>query len=192
MRNKDVQPFIKTDTKAVIYKMSYIVGQSVKQMCNDLCLHSLKDKKKLIEELSPYLKWNIKIEDTVFNAKDEPIKLYPLSGSLERVTVKVDLSSYEFANSLAHSLGWSIAKVIAYCIERSINDFDYVNQYLTEYLEVNMGENQKVIISGIMKDINASLNEDHSMSALLIGIVDELKSSDQNFNDALCQIAEKW
>lgn len=56
-----------------------------------------------------------------------------------------------------------------------------------------MGQNQKVKINEIMKEINEILNKEQlSISALLIGIVDELKPSDQNLNEALFELVEKW
>lgn len=189
---KDVQPFIKSSTKSAIYKLSYITGKTVKQICNELCQRMFNDKKRLVEELSPYAKWDMKIEGITYTASATPIKTYPISGSLERVTIKVDPSSYSFANSLSHLLGWTVAKVVAYCIERAMNDFEFINQYITDLLEANTKSGQKNTLKGIMKDINEALDEEHSIPALLIGIADELKSIDQNYDEALCQFAEKW
>lgn len=189
---KEVQPFIKTMSKNVIYKMSHFTGRSVKQISRDLCLHALKDKDKLAEELLPYLKWSLRIENNVYSPNNEPIAHYPFTGiNLERVNVKIELSSFEFVRALAFSLAWSPAKVIAYCIERSMSDFNFLNQYIYEYLEVSMGENQKAIINVFMKEINKSLNEELSISAVVIDIMDE-KASDQNANDALLELAMKW
>lgn len=126
MKHKEVQPFIKMRSKNVIYKMSYVTNRSVKQICRDLCLHALKNKGELAEELSPYIKWSIRIEKNVYFPNNEPIGYYPLSGNnLERVNVKIDLTSFEFVRALAFSLAWSPAKLIAYCIERSMSDFDF-------------------------------------------------------------------
>lgn len=191
MGNKDVQPFITTITKDVIYKMSYITGKSSKEICKDLCLHTLENKKKLTEELLPFIKWEIKIENNLYSPYDEPIERYPVTGSLERVALRIDLNSYDFAKSLAYSLGWTAPKVIAYCIERSIRDFDFVNQYIVDYLETSMGKNQKDVINGIMKDVNESLNEELSLSILLIDIMEE-KQSDENFEEAFHQLLAKW
>jgi len=192
MQKKDVQPFIKTSTKDVIYKLSFITGYSVKQICEDLCVHTLRNKKKLAEQLSPYIKRNIKIENDVYTPNEKPLKHYPISGDLERVTIKLNLNSLDFAHSLAHSLGWSTAKVVAYCIKQSMNDFEYLNFYVMKFLEKKMDENRKEMINQIMKDINNELGEEHIVVSLLIGIVDDLKVTDLSFSDSLGHIVENW
>ena len=192
MTNKEVQPFIKKTTKNVIYKMSYITNQPVKQICGDLCLHSLADKRKLIEELAPFVKWSIKIDDVVCSPADKPIKDYPLSGNdLERVNVKIDINSFELVRGLAYSVGWSIAKVVAFCIERSMSDFDFLNQYISEFIETSMDNNEKSIINKFANKINESLDDELSIPMLLIDIVEE-KPIDQNLTEAVQQVAIKW
>jgi len=192
MQKKDVQPFISVSTKDVIYKLSFITGHSVKQICQDLCVHTLRNKKKLGEELSPFLKREIKIGDALYAASKNPLKHYPITENVERVTVKISINSYEFAYSLAHALRWSVAKVVAYCIERSMKDFDYLNFYITKYLDSKMDENRKKMIELVMRDINKETEEEHSVASLLLGIVDELKEVDQNVTDAVSQVVENW
>ena len=74
MKIKEIQPFVTTTTKNVIYKISYITNRSIRQVCNDFCYLALADKKKLMEELTPYLKWTMKIENNVYTPKVEPRK----------------------------------------------------------------------------------------------------------------------
>lgn len=192
MQIKDVQPFITVPTKNVIYKLSFITGYSVKQICQDLCVHTLRNKRKLGEELSPFLKRDIKMGETQFVAASKPLKHYPINESVERVTVKIGINSYEFAYSLAHALGWSVAKVVAYCIEQSMKDFEYLNFYITRYLDSKMDDNRKKMIEVVMNDINKESEEEHSVASLLLGVVDEIKEADQNVTDAVSQIAESW
>lgn len=192
MQKKDIQPFISNSTKDVIYKLSFITGYSVKQIGEDLCTHTLRNKQKLGKGLFPYLKRSIKLGETLYEPSNTPIKQYPLTENLERVSIKISPLSYEFAYSLAYALGWSAAKVVAYCIEQSMKDFDFLNFYITKYLESKMEDNRKEMIGLIMREINKELDEEHSVAALMLGIVDELKAADQNVTEAVSHVVENW
>lgn len=191
MQKRDIQPFISTSTKNIINKLSFITGYSVKQIGEDLCTRALRNK-DLGNDLSSYFKREMKINNTVYQPIEKPLKEYPVTGDLERVSVKISLQAYEFVYSLAHALGWSAAKVVAYCIERTMKDFDFLNFYITKFLNNKIDDNRRELLLLVMKDINKELDEEHSIASLLLGIVDEIKEADQNVTEAVSQIVGKW
>ena len=189
---KDVQPFIKSSTKDFIYQLSFITGNSVKQICEDLCVNSLRNRKSLIDVLLPYIRRSFKLENKTYVASSNPIKKYPIGGELKRVTIKIDLELFNFANNLAFSLGWSTAKLIAFCIERSITDMEFLNAYTTKYLKANLDESRMKTISTIMKDAEEEFDEEHSIVSFLVGMFEEYKEVDHDINITLKYVADKW
>lgn len=191
MQKRDIQPFISVTSKNIIYKLSFITGYSVKKICGELCTHSLRSK-HLGEELQPYFKREIKIRDVVYQPSEKPLKQYRPSEDLERVTVKIGVPAYELVYSLAHALGWSVAKVVAYCIERSMNDFDFLDFYITKILSSKMDEKRKEMFLSMVGEANQQSDEDLTIASLLIGIVDEMKQAEESVTDAVSRVVESW
>lgn len=193
MKKKDVQPFISSTTKEVIYKLSFISGSSVKKICDDLCSRALR-RKELINGLQPYFKREIIIGGVLYQPNPTPLDQYRPDEKLERITVKVSAQAYEFAYNLAHALNWSLAKVISFCIEHSMSDYDFLEFYTTNILNNKMDDKRKEALLTMMNDSNRDndLKVELSVASILLAIIDDFKWADESLSDSVGRIAENW
>lgn len=191
MRKRDVKPFISIETKNIIDKIAFLTGLSIKRICMDLCMHAVTNYAE--EELVPYFKREIILNGKVYAAINKPQKFERKSGEIERVTMTFDESTHEYLHTLAYAIGTSIAKVVAYCIERSMSDTSFKTDYVAQSLLSRMCQNRVQLLKEILADINHDHLEDkHSMASLLMYIVDEIKEANQNFDMTVENVVSTW
>ena len=187
MGKHDVKPFIEVEMKDLIYKLSFITGFSVNNICEDLCTHAIKTG--VGKELSSHFKREIKLDGVVYPSLKEPKKFAKNTNKIERMSLKLSSFVYEYANTLSFAMGGSISKVVAYFLERSVNDYDFLDQYTTEFLSKKMDENRKNIMKKIIYDVNNDYlpddSKEHSIISLLIYIIDEYKQPTESVEEAL-------
>ena len=187
MGKHDVKPFIEVEMKDLIYKLSFITGYSVNSICEDLCTHAIK--MGVGKELSVHFRREIKLDGVVFPSLKNPKKFERNTNNIERISLKLSSFIYEYANSLSFAIGSSISKVVAYFLERSMMDYDFLDHYTTNFLSEKMDDNRKDIMKKIISDVNKDyLPEDpkeHSITSLLIYIIDEYKQPSQSVEESL-------
>lgn len=184
MGKRDVKPFIDTRTKETIYKLSYITGYSVKSICEDFCTRVLRRQEGTAKELSPYFKRSINIAGVVYSGNSK-LPFEQKKRSTERVSIHLDQQLHEYAYTLSYAIGCSVAKVAAYCIEKCMNDYDFLEKYVKGFLVKKMSEERKNLMTGVLSEVNKHLEEDHSITSLLLGILDELKEADESFEQTI-------
>lgn len=187
MEKRDVKPFIDVAMKDLIYKLNFITGYSIKKIGEDLCLHAINTG--VGKELAPYFKRDIKLDNVLYSPAVKPKKFPRTERQTERISLKLSPNIYEYAYSLSFAIGCSIAKVVAYFMERSMNDYDFLDLYVSEFLSEKMGDEQKDFMQKIIDDVNNDYlkdeNEDHNITALLLFIVDEYKAAEQSVDSTL-------
>ncbi|MGE7667412.1 hypothetical protein ACQKMN_17060 [Ureibacillus composti] len=175
MEKREVKPFIDIDVKDTIYKLSFVTGYSVKSICEDLCNQSFKNG--LGRELSPYFKRGIQIDGSVYQGNKKAERFEASSEKIERISMKISHNGYEYAYNLSYAMGCSVAKVVAYAIEKSINDFAFLDRYIKQFLSKQIDKERKDMMLKIVKAINKDFveSEEYSIAALLLYIADEYK-----------------
>ena len=191
MRKRDVKPFISVETKNIIDKIAFLTGLSIKKICMDLCMHAVKNYAE--EELVPYFKREIILNGKMYAALNKPEKFERKCGEIERVTMTFDESTHEYLHTLAYAIGTSTAKVVAYCIERSMSDTSFKTDYVAQSLLSKICENRVQLLKEILEDINHDhLENKHSMASVLMYIVDEIKEANQNFDTTIENVVSAW
>lgn len=183
MKKREVKPFLSIETKDTIYKISYVTGHSVKRICEEFCKHSFKSG--LAFELSPYFNRSICIDGTSFEGSQNNEKFEPLSLENERVSMTLDANVHEYAYQLSYAIGCSVAKVVAYAIEKSMCDFDFLNQYTKELLINNRNFEKSKPILKIIDSYNRNNEEEINLITLLLYIADEYTRLEVGMDDVL-------
>lgn len=174
MEKREVKPFIDTGIKDTIYKLSFVTGYSVKSICEDLCNHSVK--KGLGQELSPYFKRGIQIDGAIYKGNKKSEKFEVVSQNIERVSMKVNNTVFEYVYNLSYAMGCSVAKVVAYAVEKAMNDFVFLDRYIKQFLSKKVEKERKDMMLKIVKTVNKDHSEENlTIASLLLYIADEYK-----------------
>ncbi|MFP7199666.1 hypothetical protein SFC08_01715 [Lysinibacillus halotolerans] len=175
MEKREVKPFIDIDVKDTIYKLSFVTGYSVMSICEDMCNQAFK--KGLGHELSPFFKRGIQVDGAVYQGNKKAIKFETSSSKIERISMKVNNNAYEYAYNLSYAIGCSVAKIVAYAVEKSMNDFSFLDRYIRQFLSKQIDKERKDIMLKIVKTVNKyyAIDEEYSIAALLLYIADEYK-----------------
>lgn len=184
MKKREVKPFIDVEKKDTIYKLSFVTGISVMSICEDLCNHAFK--KGIGNELSRYFIRDIQIDGHLFKGKEHAPKFEPKSKRLERVSMSLDKDSHSYAYDISCAMGCSVARVVAYSIEKSMNDFEYMDHYVEQFLVNKLDEERSSHILTVMKDLNQwNLEEEYSLTSLLFHIADNYRRFEDGIDGVL-------
>lgn len=184
MKKHEVKPFINTVIKDNIYRISDVTGYSVISICEDLCTHAIKSD--LAKELSSYFKRSFVIDGMTFNANGSIKKFEPLSTDNERITMTLNREVYDYFYDLSYAIGCSVAKVVAYAVEKSMNDFDFLNRYIEQFLNKKVSKEVKGELLKIVKTVNkGNVDEEYNLVSLLLYIADEYRRFDEGVKGVL-------
>ena len=174
MKKREVKPFVGSEVKDTILKISFITGCSIKGICEDLCSHAFKTG--LGVELSPYFKRDLYIDGKSFNGNESGSKFNIYTKDAERISTTLNETDYEYAYNLAYAMECSVAKVVAYALEKSMKDFDFLNNYMEQILSKCVTKDRKDILLDVVKKVNdANFEEEYTIVSLLLYIADEYR-----------------
>lgn len=186
---RDVKPFIASDVKDTIYKLSFVTNYSVKKITEDLCKNAIR--KGIGKELSVYFKREVKLGGVVYEKNKKPEKFVVKSENTERISMLVNSRIYEYANTIAFGIGCSISKVIGYFVESSMNDYEFLDHYIKDYLSKKVDNNRADFLQQILTRVNKHNEENHNITSLLLYIVDEYKKPDESVEVSLRDFVSK-
>ncbi len=69
-KKRDVKPTIDVNLKDAIYRLSFVTRSPVKEVCEELCLYSLNNR-KIRDNISVYMRRDIRLGSTFFNGNKE-------------------------------------------------------------------------------------------------------------------------
>lgn len=174
-KKRDVKPTIDVNLKDAIYRLSFVTRTPVKEVCEELCLYSLNNR-KIRDNISIYIRRDIRLGNTFFNGNKDREGL-PTSGQEnERISLRLTSEVHEMVNVLAYGLDCSVSKACAMLLHEGMNDFEFVNQYVRKYLADSLDEHTlrevEKIISYVEKENGESKD---SWAAVLSAMIDEVK-----------------
>lgn len=169
MEKLDVKPFIDIAVKDTIYKISHVTGYSVKGICEDFCNYVFENG--LGVELSPYFKRDLTIDGLEFKGNKKADKFDPISENSERISMMITDNAYEYAYNLSYAIGCSVAKIVGYAVEKCMNDFDFLNSYISQYLSKSLGKEQERLMSRVIE----VTDEEYGDILLILYIADEYR-----------------
>lgn len=191
-KKRDVKPFISLELKDAIYRLSYITGTPVKNVCEELCVNAINNK-HIIEELSNYFHRNIRVNNTLYMGAIENPKIHTkkMATKNDRVSLRLTTELYEFMYTLSYALDCSVSRVVSILLERGIHDVAFINRYVNKHLR-DIDDNRKKELQKILDYINEGLEEEVSLGSLLSYIVDEFKQPIKTTKDAVNDFIKHW
>lgn len=173
-KKKEVKPLLSINLKDAIYRLSYITHSPVKDVCEQLCIAVMNDR-KIITDLSMFFIRDIRIDSTIYLGRSENKRLKKrIEGARERVTIKFKAKDYAFIYDLAYALDCSPSRVVAVLLEIAMQDIRIVNQYIKQHLENELTEAQMKELRNIMRYINTVNDTNLPWASLLSQIFDEV------------------
>lgn len=175
-KKRDVKPTIDVNLKDAIYRLSFVTRTPVKEVCEELCLYSINNR-KIRDNISIYIRRDIRLGSTFFNGDREREEM-PINtrGESERISLRLTSEVYEMVNVLAYGLDCSVSKACALLLHQGMNDFEFVNEYVHKYLADSLDEHTlrevEQIVSYVEKENGESKD---SWAAVLSAMIDEVK-----------------
>lgn len=174
-KKRDVKPTIDVNLKDAIYRLSFVTRTPVKEVCEELCLYGLNNR-KIRDNISIYIRRDIRLGNTFFNGNKNR-EAFPTSGEEnERISLRLTSEIHEMVNVLAYGLDCSVSKACALLLHEGMNDFEFVNQYVRKYLADSLDEHTlrevEKIVSYVEKENGKSKD---SWAAVLSAMIDEVK-----------------
>jgi hypothetical protein len=190
-KKRDIKPTIPITLKESIYRLSYITNTPVKDVSEYLLVSGLQSK-KIMDELSNYFRRGLIIGNTVFigDLERTSIQQKRRGGKKERITIRVDASTYENINSLAYALDCTPSTAAAILLEVSIQDVHNVNRYAKRYFKNKLDETRMRELKEILKYIerNNPYDEKFSWMEMLNYFVEEVRVEITQFGKGV----SKW
>lgn len=183
----DLKPSIPIPLKEAVYRLSFITQTPVKNVAEYLIIEGLQNS-EIIGDLSIYFKREIKINSTIYrgNITNPTIKKRDSTVQLDRISLRVKLSTYNLIAALSYALDCSKAKVCALLIEHSMNNLTIVNHYVENYLKSQLDRNRMSELKRLMQFINKNnKKEEHSWATLFSHIVSEVNAPIQSVKDVV-------
>lgn len=184
MKKREVKPFIDTVIKDTILKISFVTSCSIKSICEDLCSHAFESG--LGDELSAYFKRDLNVDGKLYEGNGSGTKFDPLTKDVERISMTLNNTNYDYAYRLAYAMECSVAKIVTYALTKSINDFDFLNSYIEQILRKNVDEERRNLLMDVVKNVNsANFEEEYSIASLVLYIADEYRRFDDGIDSVL-------
>lgn len=190
MSTRIIKPYIDVDKKEVIVKLNFLTGLTIKKICNDLLDHAVMSNYAMF--LTQHFKRSVTINKLQFPAQSDPVPFPEPSKDTTRVTLSIDSKIHEYANSLYYATDVSVPKIIASMINYSINDSNFFDYYVTEYLSHKIDDERKLLLRSILKDINGDLDRNENIATLLFYIADEVKDFDESIEEGVEKFVSRW
>lgn len=183
-----VQPTVSIELRDCIYRLSKITDEPVKDVIEAICINGI-DNKKVITYLSSNFRRDIRINNTLYlgDINRVSIKKRTAPGQSERVSTRVSGNMHERLQVLAYSLDCSTARACALLVDATVRDVDFVNEFVKEYLEKHVDDEQMRELKKVLKYVKANnpYEEEISWAALLSYLIEEVRSGAEKVQDTV-------
>lgn len=183
------------ELKDAIYRLSYITKTSVKDVVEQMILHSINSR-KIVDDLSKYFRRQIHMNDTIFRGNIEMPRIAKREeGEREQVTTRLKQRDYEIVSALAYALDVSPTRVCAILLDAAMHDYDFINSYVRKYLTTELTPGQLNELQQILLFVNNDdeVEEKLSLADLLSRIVNEVSAPITKLKDTVNDfIIKNW
>lgn len=194
-KKRDVKPTILVELKDAVYRLSYITKTSVKDVVEQMIIHSINSR-KIVDDLSKYFRRQIHMNDTIFRGNiGMPRIAKREEGEREQVTTRLKQRDYEIVSALAYALDVSPTRVCAILLDAAMRDFHFINSYVRKYLTTELTPGQLNELQKILLFVNNDdeIEEKLSLADLLSLIVNEVSTPITKLKDTVNDfIIKNW
>lgn len=186
-KKREVKAVLTIELKDAIYRLSYITYTPVKDVCERLCMYVLDDQ-HAIEQLSHFFKRDVRIGHTIYmgHATNKTVTKR-FKGITSKVTVRFKQNLYNNIAALSYAFDCTPSRTVALILNAAMRNSGYVNQYIHEYLDGKLTENQMHELRGILKYVNHTSDAKQSWMALLGHIMDEVSAPVSKVKDVVSE-----
>jgi len=185
-KKKDVKPYLTLETISSLNRLTYLTDVYLKDLAEEMILYAIKDY-DTISQLSQYFKKEILINNTIYRGRiDNPQISKRENEDTDRISTRLKADDYEVIRALAYAMDVSRARVCALLIKASMNNINFVNNYVKQHLSKSLTEHQMRELRNLLRTANKDSDGEHySWGALLSQIMDEVKTPVGRIKDAV-------
>lgn len=131
-KKRDIKPTISIEVKDHIYRLSYIMTLPVKDVCELMIKHAIKDE-SIINRLSKNFQRGIWFNETLFHGSsyNQPITKFEY-GPTDRISFRTKKELHDKISALSYSLDCSISRTCAVLLYESLTDREFVNNCVVD------------------------------------------------------------
>lgn len=183
-KKKEVKPYLVLSLKMSLKRLAYLTDGDLKNLTEAMVLYSIKDS-DTISHFSKYFKCDIVLNNTIYIGRlDNPQISKRDTEDTDRISTKFKAEDYEIIRALAHAMEISKARVCALLIRYTMNNMNFINEYVKNHLSKSLTEHQMKELRELLKSANSE-GEHFSWGSLLSHIVDEVRTPVSRIKDAV-------
>lgn len=183
-KKKEVKPYLVLGLKMSLNRLAFLTDGDIKNLTEAMVLYSIKDS-DTISYFSNYFKCDIVLNNTIYIGRlDNPQISKRDNEDTDRISTKFKADDYEIIRALAHAMEISKARVCALLIRYTMNNMNFVNEYVKNHLSKSLTEQQMKELRDLLKSANSE-GEHFSWGSLLSQIVDEVRTPVSRIKDAV-------
>lgn len=174
-KKRQVKPLIPIDTKEAIHRLSHITSTPIKDVCEFLICHVIRDK-KTIDVLATYFRRSVMIDQTFCNGN---INVKHIGKRLnepgELVSITFKKLDYELISALAYALDCTPTRTTSILLQHATCDIRAVNEYVYINMRHQLTEGQIKELRKVLTYINHYNDDAVSWAAILSKIVGDVR-----------------
>ena len=170
---KDIKPYVPIELKEAIFRLSFITRTPVMHITERFFMHALTSE-KIRTKLLPYFKRDVYFSNSGYYGRLTNPTINKYEGETERIHFRINQEAQELLALYAYALKCSQARACAILLEESVQDLDFINDYIKTYLESSLDKEKMRELRLFMKYVNEGDTES-SWAAMLSYITDEIK-----------------
>lgn len=183
-KKKEVKPYLITSLKMSLNRLTYLTDSDIKNLTEAMVLYSIKDS-NTISYFSKHFKSDIVLNNTLYRGRlDNPQISKRDTEDTDRISTKFKAEDYEVIRALAHAMDISKARVCALLIRYTMNNMNFVNEYVKDHLSKSLSDHQMRELRNLLKSANSE-GEHFSWGSLLSQIMDEVRTPVDRIKDAV-------
>ena len=192
-KKRDVKPTIRIELKDAIYRLSYITQTPVKDVAASMVEFAIRDS-GIVNVISRSFRRDIRINNTLYRGHIDNARINRRElGVCERLTLRLTRADYETVSVLAYALDVNPTRVSALLLDASMNDFRFINSYVSRYLNTQLTPAQMKELRNVLRYVNEDEEEQMTLATLLSMIVDEVSTPVSRVKDAVSEfIINNW
>lgn len=186
-KKREVKPVLRIELKDAVYRLSYITYTPVKDVCEQLCIYVMNEK-RIIEHLSQYFKRDIRLGTTLYmgNIGNKTVSKRD-SGVKSSVTVRFKQNAYDSIAVLSYALDCTPSRTVTLLLGIAMRNTEFVNRYVQKYLDGHLSEIQMRELRGVLKYVNHTSDVKQSMMSILGAVLDEVSAPVTRVKDAVSE-----
>lgn len=182
-KKRQVKPLIPIDTKETIHRLSHITSTPIKDVCEFLICHVIRDK-KTIDVLVTHFRRSIMIDKTFCNGNINGKHIGKrLNEPGELVSITFKKPDYELISALAYALDCTPTRTTAILLQHASCDVSAVNEYVYVNMRNQLTEGQIKELRKVLTYINHYNDDAVSWAAILSKIVGDVRPATSKLRD---------